>query len=497
MGEIQLHLFFFCAAFGAFFLTAAFHFSIYMQQKDRAFLAYSIYLFLYALFIFIRICDARLTHFLPLSYLAVYHLDELMAKLTLVAYVNFMGRLFVTPDMKLHLLGWKIMRGAAYGYCLFYLILLSLRVPLPWLQQASFVSSLFLIGFGGFLILKVLRFYRNPFYQLIIAGSLLLAFSTLSGVVYNMVTGSDKLSLESYTLMLIGGIPEVIFLSSALGYRLKMAYRERAEAQQELILQLQRNEQMALTLKQELERKVEERSEEIAVQSVLLEKEKEEKLIAEFEKQIAEAQLTALNAQMNPHFIFNCMNSIQKYILKNEKGKALDFLQNFSDLMRSVLDNSTKTKITLDEEIRMLEKYIMLEQQRLDHKFDYEVRVKGDLQTDFFEVPGMIIQPFLENAIWHGLMNKTDKGHLHLSFERENGSIRCVIEDNGVGRKKAAELSGLRSIKRKSYGVAISQKRLELLQKENMEIPEICIEDLGLTTSGTTGTRVTIYFHAD
>ena len=192
-------------------------------------------------------------------------------------------------------------------------------------------------------------------------------------------------------------------------------------------------------LNEELEQKVIERTAEIKVKSDMLEKEKEQKLMAEFDKQIAEAQLTALNAQMNPHFIFNCMNSIQKYILKNEKAKALDFLQHFSELMRSVLDSSTKTKITLDEEISMLEKYILLEQQRLDHKFDYSIDIAGDLQTDFFEIPGMIIQPYLENAIWHGLMNKPDRGKLKLSFEKENGSIRCVVEDNGVGRKKAAE----------------------------------------------------------
>ena len=229
----------------------------------------------------------------------------------------------------------------------------------------------------------------------------------------------------------------------------------------------------------------------------MLEKEKEQKLTAEFDKQIAEAQLTALNAQMNPHFIFNCMNSIQKYILKNEKAKALDFLQHFSELMRSVLDSSTKTRITLDEEISMLEKYILLEQQRLDHKFDYSISIAKDLQTDFFEVPGMIIQPYIENAIWHGLMNKPDKGKLKLSFEKENGSIRCVVEDNGVGRKRAAEIGEQNSIKRKSYGMTISQRRMELLQKENLDIPEIRIEDLGHNGHAGSGTRVTIHFQVD
>ncbi len=497
MEGYSMHLLFFCAALGAFVVTALFHFSIYLQQKDKAFLTYSVYLSIYACFILIRILDERLTDIWPLSYTTVYHGDEILAKLTMVAYVNFMGGLFVTREMKFHLAGWRVMKWATYLYCAAYLLLVAIDTPISMLEKASFVSSIFLLGLGFFLIFKVFKFYKNPFYQLIIIGSLFVTFSTFSGVIYNIVTSSDKLSLPAYSLMLIGGIPEIIFLSSALGYRLKMAFRERTQAQQELIFQLQRNEQLANSLNEELEQKVKERTAEIEVKSEMLEREKEQKLTAEFDKQIAEAQLTALNAQMNPHFIFNCMNSIQKYILKNEKAKALDFLQHFSELMRSVLDSSTKTRITLDEEISMLEKYILLEQQRLDHKFDYSISIAKDLQTDFFEVPGMIIQPYIENAIWHGLMNMPDKGKLMLSFEKENGSIRCVVEDNGVGRKRAAEIGEQNSIKRKSYGMTISQRRMELLQKENLDIPEIRIEDLGHNGHAGSGTRVTIHFQVD
>lgn len=497
MGESSFHILFFCAAFGAFTITALFHFSIYLQQKDKAFLSYSIYLFTYAVFILVRILDSRITNIIPLNYSTVYHADEIMAKLTMVAYVNFMGGLFVTPDMKLHIIGWRVIRWVTYPYCVLYLILVWMGTPIEILTQISFVSGIFLLSLGFFLILKVFKFYKNPFYQLIIIGSLLLTFSTLAGMGYNIYTGKDKLNFEAYTLMLIGGIPEIIFLSSALGYRLKMAYRERTQAQQELILQLQRNEQLATTINEELEQKVKERTAEIEVKSEMLEKEKEQKLMAEFDKQIAEAQLTALNAQMNPHFIFNCMNSIQKYILKNEKSKALDFLQNFSELMRSVLDHSTKTKVVLEEEINMLEKYILLEQQRLDQKFDYSIEIAGDLQTDFFEIPGMIIQPYIENAIWHGLMNKEDRGRLWLRFDKINSSIHCVVEDNGIGRKKAAELAGRNHVNRKRFGMSISQKRMELLHKENEEIPEVLVEDLVDDDQAPAGTKVSLYFHID
>ena len=227
-----------------------------------------------------------------------------------------------------------------------------------------------------------------------------------------------------------------------------------------------------------------------------LQHEKEEKMTSDFNKQLAEVQLTALSAQMNPHFIFNCMNSIQKYVLKNEKLKALEFLQNFSELMRHVLDNSSKTKVALDEEITMLEKYIVLEKQRLDDQFEYRIEVAPYLQTDFFEVPGMVIQPYVENAIWHGLMNKNERGKLLLKFEKQNGFLKCVVEDNGVGREKAAEMEKGRSPKHKSYGMTIAKKRLELLQKENEKLPEIVVEDL-YKQSEATGTKVSIFIAID
>ena len=168
------------------------------------------------------------------------------------------------------------MKWATYLYCAAYFLLVAIDTPIIMLEKASFVSSIFLLGLGFFLIFKVFKFYKNPFYQLIIIGSLFVTFSTFSGVIYNIVTSSDKLSLPAYSLMLIGGIPEIIFLSSALGYRLKMASRERTQAQQELIFQLQRNEQLANSLNEELEQKVKERTAEIEVKSEMLEREKEE-----------------------------------------------------------------------------------------------------------------------------------------------------------------------------------------------------------------------------
>lgn len=231
-----------------------------------------------------------------------------------------------------------------------------------------------------------------------------------------------------------------------------------------------------------------------------LRNEREERLLAEFNQKFSEVQLSAMSAQMNPHFIFNCMNSIQKYILTNEKKKALGFLQRFSELMRLVLDNSTRKMNSLDEEIEMLDKYLALEQQRLDQRFDYRIIAAPELQTDFFEVPTMVIQPFVENAIWHGLMNMPEngiRGNLSISFTHSDHYLHCVIEDNGVGRARAAELQKQRSPTRKSHGMSITQKRLELLQHNNGQIPHVIIDDLYDPQRRPSGTRVTINISLD
>jgi LytS/YehU family sensor histidine kinase len=165
--------------------------------------------------------------------------------------------------------------------------------------------------------------------------------------------------------------------------------------------------------------------------------------------------------------------------------------------MRDVLDNSAKPKVALDDELGMLEKYIRLEQLRLEEKFEFNIVVSPDLQADFFMIPGMIIQPYVENAIWHGLMHKTEKGYLQLAFERNNGSILCTITDNGVGRDRAAELERPYTKKRKRYGIKLSQKRLELLHQKQIDIPAVIIDDLVDEKAKPAGTRVTIQFHLD
>ena len=154
------------------------------------------------------------------------------------------------------------------------------------------------------------------------------------------------------------------------------------------------------------------------------------------EKQLVEFEMQALRAQMNPHFIFNSLNSINRFILQNNKTQASEYLTKFSKLVRMILQNSQASLITLENELEALEFYLDLEALRFDHHFDYKISVTKDMDVDILKVPPLIIQPYAENAIWHGLMHKEEKGHLDIEVIQEEDILYFKITDDGIGRKQ-------------------------------------------------------------
>ena len=220
---------------------------------------------------------------------------------------------------------------------------------------------------------------------------------------------------------------------------------------------------------------------------------KEEKLKAAFQQQIAQTEMKALRAQMNPHFIFNSLNSIQKYILKNEHFEASQYLTKFSRLIRLILDHSNQNTVQLSSELEMLKLYIEMESLRFDDKFDYKIIMEDNLQPDMVEIPSMLIQPYVENAIWHGLLHKETKGTLLLSFSRGNSSsLTVTIEDDGIGREKAAELKSKQVLKKKSYGMRITEDRIAIINRiQNINATSEII-DLKDELGNAAGTKVVL-----
>ncbi|MDQ3190733.1 MAG: histidine kinase [Bacteroidota bacterium] len=215
---------------------------------------------------------------------------------------------------------------------------------------------------------------------------------------------------------------------------------------------------------------------------------REERKKSESLKRYAELELKALRSQLNPHFMFNVLNSIQEVIVSKEDEKALVYLADFAALMRTILDNSTHKFITLEKELEFLHLYLNMEKLRFEDKFETEFEVDKELDLTQAVMPPMLMQPYIENAIKHGLTPKNGKGNLKIKFVKEDTGILCIVEDNGVGRKKAKEIISNGN----SKGMTINSERLQVLNSFNSENNySITIEDL--TKSGIPlGTRIKI-----
>ena len=223
-----------------------------------------------------------------------------------------------------------------------------------------------------------------------------------------------------------------------------------------------------------------------------LQKTESERRQAEFERHTADLKMQALRAQMNPHFIFNCLNSINCFILQNETETAADYLTKFARLIRLVLQNGDKTEISLAEELEMLNIYLKLEQVRFSDRFNYRIQCDEDVQADNVQTPPMLIQPFVENAIWHGLLHKNEKGLVTIHVYTGYGYLCCRITDDGIGRQKAATLKSKSANHQKSFGMRLTSERLSLLQQQKKQKISLQVTDLTDASGEACGTEILI-----
>jgi ligand-binding sensor domain-containing protein len=218
---------------------------------------------------------------------------------------------------------------------------------------------------------------------------------------------------------------------------------------------------------------------------------KKEKRKTELNKKIANIELQALRAQMNPHFIFNTMASIQHYISNNDTDAALKYLSKFAKLMRSIIGNSKQQMIPIAEELHALNLYLELEIMRFTDKFEYSIIVDENIDANYDRIPSMLIQPYVENAIIHGLLPKEGHGKISIHLQKQTDSILCTIEDNGIGRERSNEFKKNRVQQHKSMGMSITQERLDILNSSLNQNLNAQIIDL-FENGKPAGTRVQI-----
>ena len=210
------------------------------------------------------------------------------------------------------------------------------------------------------------------------------------------------------------------------------------------------------------------------------------------EKNLNQSKLKAIKSQMNPHFFYNALNTIQSFILTNEKKQAVSYLSKFSTLTRTILEMSEKENITLSEEIKTLGLYLDIEKARFDEDFSYEINIGYGIDIENIKIPSMLLQPYVENAVKHGLLHKKGEKRLTIDFERIFDSLKITIDDNGIGRQKSAELNVIKNKDHLSFATEAMQNRIELLNQYKQQNIAINFEDKLNKNGQSLGTKVII-----
>ena len=207
------------------------------------------------------------------------------------------------------------------------------------------------------------------------------------------------------------------------------------------------------------------------------------------EKNLNQSKLKAIKSQMNPHFFYNALNTIQSFILSNDKKQAVNYLSKFSTLTRTILEMTEKDLVSITEEIKTLSLYLDIEKVRFNDDFNYEILADSNVDTDNIKIPSMFLQPFVENAVKHGLLHKTEEKKLKIHFEKVADQIKISIDDNGIGRKKSNELNQIKNNKHQSFATNAMQNRVNLLNQftqKNISIEYIDKQNQNNQSLGTT-----------
>ena len=473
---------------GGLAVLTVYHFLLYFQHKDRSYLFYSLYTFL----LFIR-------NFIEPENSFIYHYDEFKPVLDLITYYRpnlewayntiYFVFAFTFIDLKSYSKKWhRFIFGSVYflfGLNIFVEILYRVTesnqiYPLFFIIFIILLSLLSIIGYIPLFKIKgFLKYY-------IIIGSLILLFSSLIAYLISFYKLQPQGSSYNTSLFYLGMALENILFSLGLGHKQKLILEEKNKSQRELITQLKENESLRDTVQSQLQQDL----------ALLKVKSKNEKLVTLKEtadKELAELKITSLRSQMNPHFIFNSLNAIKLYIIDNEKENAVYYLNKFSKLIRKILASTREKEISLSEEIETIKLYIDIENIRFNNEIAATYSIDDSLSLDTIKIPSLILQPFVENAIWHGLSLKEGQKKLHIAIGKKGKThVEIKIEDNGIGRERSSLIKQKKLYKKESIGINLTKERLGNFEKDYKHNYSITFEDLYDVHKIASGTAVVL-----
>ncbi|MDP3313915.1 sensor histidine kinase [Lutibacter sp.] len=423
---------------GGLFVLFLYNFLIYFQNKNKLYLYYSLYLLAFTIYLTKHVASQAFMPFFN-------YLNFAIQFFAYSAYLSFARELLDTRKLLAKWDRFFVIGNKSLIFIGLFFIFIQATMGYEFQEKVFTILAPILTLFALFVYYQVVTTIKDVFSTYFIIGSLVyVIFANISFL--EIIVGPEMFinnGVQPMFFVYLGTFLQCIIFSIIIGFIYNRLEQKSTNAEIRLVNKL---------------------------------------------KEIEELKMITLQSQMNPHFLFNSLNSINNFVLKNEVEKASDYITKFSKLIRAILNSSSTPVSFLSEELEILALYVKMEQMRITGGFNYNVIIDESLVLDEIKVPPMFLQPFIENSIWHGIMKKEGDKSINLTLLTENDMVLCTIVDNGIGINKSQELQI--SQKKKFYGTKTTEDRIKMLYQNSAV--SINIEDI--CEGETTGTKVTIKF---
>lgn len=470
---------------GIMFVLSVFHFLLFFQHRNKSYLFYSGYTFFIILSQLQFLKDGFLRHLLD----PVWDLTRFGETFTESYYIFYTLFAFAFLDLHVKMPVWYKwgMRALNFiiAYCVIKLVLYFATGSHIIMRDGYLVFTAMMSVLAIVLYYPFFKVKNSLKYYLIIGSLFLFLMSLTSLIIFYNLQGNNKETEPSFSVLYVGYIIENILFALGLGQKQKMILQERDRSQSALILQLRENEKLRIKVHEQMQRDIENLSRQAEIDRL-------KGLKMQFERDVAELKVSALRSQMNPHFIFNSLNSIKHFIIENDTRQAVFYLNKFSKLIRRILASGMEKESSLAEELDTMSLYVNIENMRFNNTIQFTTEVDERLNPEEVKVPSLITQPFLENAIWHGLSLKEGEKLLKLGVEKkDNSHIEINIVDNGIGISRSKAGKDQKVYKRKSVGIKLCEERLMHFSRNFQNDYELSFDCLA-ADGELPGTKVTI-----
>mgnify|MGYP003683525079 CR=1 FL=1 len=463
---------------GMLFVLIAYHAISYFFTKDKSFAIYTAYLLLVTIYLIPKTSNDS-------SFYVTNKFVDFFKNSNWIIQIYYW---MLYSWFSIHFLNLKEKNEKLAKQIFLFILITSVTSTLFFVIDYFFLEMKFMTRFFMFVytpvsliinafFIKAIYDFKDKVNKFFVIGLIFFLGFSLLALYFSFVENYPFSYIDPIAFFMIGVLLEAITLSIGLGYKYHIYRQERDNYNKLLISELQKND----TLKDQLNEKLSEKIEDHKIAEVQ----------ALYEKQINELKLTSLLSQMNPHFIFNALNSIKLYIINHEPKVAAYYLNKFSKLIRRILEASTSKEFTLQQELETMDLYMTIENIRFSNEIDFNIKVDEELNLTAIKVPPLVLQPFLENSLWHGLSSKKTAKKILVSIDKiDKNYLQIIIEDNGIGREASAKIKSDKSINRKSIGIRLTKDRLINFVKNLKNNFAIVYEDLVDEDKKATGTKV-------